>query len=167
ERAAELGHSASTIQISDMILGEEIELDPREAARWIRRAAEAGDADAQVTVGVRLGVRGHHVEAMSWYRAAAKQGDRDAWHNLGQMSREGEATEPSWRKALPCYRRAALQGHEEGFYWLVEYYEGRCGSPRNTRRAAEWLRRAERMARDGHENVCAFLGEYYGGKDAD
>ena len=58
-----------------------------EAAKWLRKAAEQGDADAQYNLGVCYdngrGVPQDYAEAVKWYRKAAEQGDADAQYNLG------------------------------------------------------------------------------------
>lgn len=52
-----------------------------------RKAAEQGDAGAQVNLGEvydkGLGVAQDYVEAVKWYRKAVKQGDAEAQANLG------------------------------------------------------------------------------------
>ena len=53
-------------------------------------------------------------------------------------------------------------GEGDAFAWLVEYYDGRCGAPRNARAVAAWLRRAEAVARRGETDVYRFLDDYYG-----
>ena len=60
--------------------------DGVEGAKWIRKAAEQGDADAQCDLAgayrVGRGVPKDYVEALSWYRKAAEQGDSRAQEYL-------------------------------------------------------------------------------------
>ena len=53
-----------------------------EAAKWYRKAAEQGDADAQFLLGVMYheghGVERSDAEAAKWWRRAAEQGDDNA-----------------------------------------------------------------------------------------
>lgn len=71
--------------------------DPAEAHRWIRRAAEAGEANAMASMGVLLatgqGVAEDDVAARSWYRRAAesaRDGFQDGLRGLGWMLVTGE-----------------------------------------------------------------------------
>ncbi len=63
--------------------------DYKEAAKWYRKAAEQGDADAQFRLGVMYhegeGVSQDYTEAAKWSRKAAEQGDASAQINLGVM----------------------------------------------------------------------------------
>jgi TPR repeat protein len=59
--------------------------DYAEAVRWYRRAAEQGDANAQLELGTAYdtgkGVAQDYAEAAEWYRKAAEQGwDPAQWH---------------------------------------------------------------------------------------
>ena len=59
----------------------------------LRALAEAGDAEAQVTLGLAYsfgrGVPQDDVEAVRWYRLAADHGDADGQVNLGLMYADG------------------------------------------------------------------------------
>jgi len=61
--------------------------DAEQAVSWYRRAADAGDADAQFSLGGCYsqgdGVAKDAEQAVSWYRRAADAGDADAQFNLG------------------------------------------------------------------------------------
>ena len=60
----------------------------------LRTRANAGDADAQTTLGVRYnngaGVPQDDTEAVAWHRKAAEQGVADAQFNLGLAYYDGE-----------------------------------------------------------------------------
>jgi uncharacterized protein len=67
--------------------GQGMPQDYAEAAKWYRKAADAGDATAQTRLGV-LCARGHGIqkntaEAVAWWRRAAKQGNIEAQMLLG------------------------------------------------------------------------------------
>ena len=70
--------------------------DEAEAVRWYRLAADQGDADAQLNLGVMYdngrGVLKDEAEAVRWYRLAADQGDAAAQFNLGNMYAKGGAS---------------------------------------------------------------------------
>ena len=68
--------------------GEFVPEDAAKAMKWFRRAAEQGDADAQLYLSLmyRKGefVPEDAAEAVRWCRKAAEQGDVRAQHNLCQ-----------------------------------------------------------------------------------
>ena len=66
--------------------GQGVPQDRAEAARWYRKAAEQGDADAQFNLGLMYhngqGVPQDHAEAARWSRKAAEQRDAEAQNIL-------------------------------------------------------------------------------------
>jgi TPR repeat protein len=62
--------------------GKGVPANFEEAAKWYRKAAEQGEADAQFALGrcyeEGKGVLADYEEAMKWYRKAADQGHADA-----------------------------------------------------------------------------------------
>ncbi|MEM6817669.1 MAG: caspase family protein [Pseudomonadota bacterium] len=73
-------------------------------------AAEAGDADAQNTVGEiferGLGGEPNYEAAVIWYTKAAAQGDERALLNLGTLYELGRGVEQDRLKALNLYRQS-------------------------------------------------------------
>ena len=69
--------------------------DDHQASTWFRRAAERGNADAQVILGLRYeggrGVPRDHRQAIVWLRRAAEQGHAVAQAVLGRMDPGGGA----------------------------------------------------------------------------
>jgi TPR repeat protein len=69
--------------------GRSVPKDDAEAARWYRKAAEQGLADAQYNLGIayRLGrgVPKDDAEAFRWFRQSAEQGTALAQAILGAM----------------------------------------------------------------------------------
>jgi TPR repeat protein len=66
--------------------GEGVSQDSAQAATWFRKAAEQGDADAQVHLGFAYkegwGVQQDIAEAAIWFRRAAASGDEFAQDEL-------------------------------------------------------------------------------------
>ncbi|MGP8000451.1 MAG: tetratricopeptide repeat protein [Streptosporangiaceae bacterium] len=88
--------------------GEQGEED--QAVRWYRQAADAGDADAMVSLGALLRKQGKEDQAMRWYRQAADAGDADAMVSLGALlAEQGEQDQAArwYRKATDAGRRDA------------------------------------------------------------
>src|SRR5271165_1671390 len=69
--------------------GEGVVQDYAEAAKWYRKAAEQGYAQAQSALGFMYntgqGVQQDFAEAVKWFRNAAEQGDAFGQSNLGFM----------------------------------------------------------------------------------
>lgn len=74
--------------------GEGVPQDYAEAVRWLRRAAEQGDAAGQCLLGNMYrhgkGVPQDDTEAARWLRLAAQQGDKSAQYFLDLMSEESK-----------------------------------------------------------------------------
>ena len=100
-----------------------------EAAAAFRKAADAGDADAQINLGACYyegrGVPKNKAEAVEWYRKAA--------HQFGE---------------------AAHQGDVEAQYRLGECFLKGIGMPQRDVKAVEWLRKAKE---GGHKKAGQLL----------
>ena len=74
--------------------GEGVPQNYRKAAKWVRRAAEQGHADAQFTLGLMYyhgeGLPQDNQEAARWARKAAEQGQVEAQYNLALSYANGE-----------------------------------------------------------------------------
>ena len=88
-----------------------------EAVSWFCKAAEQGDAEAQLHLGVMysegLGVEQSIEKAAEWYRRAAEQGNADAQVVLGCCYEFGDGLPIDFKKAALWYGRAGKQGHEK------------------------------------------------------
>jgi len=75
-----------------------VKQDHAEAVRWFQKAAEQGQADAQLNFGVMYasgqGLKQDHTEAVRWYWKAAEQGQAGAQFNPGAMYRTRTNTIP-------------------------------------------------------------------------
>lgn len=118
----------------------------REAVRWCRKAAEAGDADAQVWLalcyGDGQGVRKDAKLERRWYERAAAQGSAQALVNLGLMCARGEGGPRDRARANRLYRRSAALGNEVAMHNLGGVHRCGLGVRKDPRRAFEWYRRA-------------------------
>lgn len=86
----------------------------------LRRAAEAGNADAQFAVGSMysngLGVAQSKVEARAWFERAAVQDHPAALYNLGLFYDLGAGISQDRLRALHYYRRGGLAGDGRAAY---------------------------------------------------
>jgi uncharacterized protein len=128
--------------------GVSVKRDPAEAARWYRLAADAGDRQAQFSLGLMLlvgapGVEKDRAAASVWFEKASAQGHAGALYNLGVMAIEGDGKSmPDFAKAADLFRRSAEAGDNDGAYsYGVLLRDGR-GVPLDIAAAAHWLKRA-------------------------
>lgn len=120
-RAAEAGNTQGMVLLSDRLLTDapaggaaSAAEGEREAARLLRTAAEAGDADAALRLG-RLHVDGRGVErspkeAVRWLSVAAAMDEVVAMEELGALHEGAMAELRDLAKAGEWYARAAEKG---------------------------------------------------------
>ena len=86
------------------------------AARWYRKAADQGDANAQYNLGLSYangrGAKQDFGEAARLYRKAADQGYANAHFNLSAKYANGQGVKQDFGKAERWLRKAAYQGNE-------------------------------------------------------
>jgi len=128
--------------------------DGIESVKWIRKAAEQGDAEAQSKLGTMYnkgrGVAQSDTEAVNWYRKAAEQGDAKAQNNLGVMYVSGRGVAQSVSEAGNWFRKAADQGVAEAQLNLGAMYENGYGVAQSHADAMKWYTKA---AAQGNENA--------------
>jgi TPR repeat protein len=87
-------------------------MDQVEAAKWFRKAAEQGDASAQLNIGFAYangeGVAKDQAEAVKWYRKAAEQGDYLGQRQLGFAYRFGDGVAKDQVEAYAWYNLVAV-----------------------------------------------------------
>jgi uncharacterized protein len=115
----------------DYRVGESVPRDYAEALKWVRKAAEQGDKNAQYFLGVMYhkgeGVPLDYAEAAKWYRKAAEQGDTIAQLNLGWAYHNGEGITRDYAEAVNWYSKAAEQGNavaQNNLGWMYEEGKG-------------------------------------------
>jgi uncharacterized protein len=133
--------------------------NPREAAAWVRSAAECGVTAAQLSLGRLLpqgrGVTRDRSAAREWFERAATQGDPEAMNMLGRCYELGWGTAVDLPHAATCYDSSARAGHDWGQYNLANLlFDGR-GVARDVRQAFLWFLRA---ANQGHARAMNLLG---------
>ena len=108
--------------------------------------AEAGDANAQVGLGLLLdlgrGVPRDAAKAYTWYRRAADAGVARALFNVAVMHDSGIGVARDTTQAATWYARAAARGHGRAQYNLAQLYASGDGVPRNVEQAIVWYRAA-------------------------
>jgi TPR repeat protein len=126
--------------------GQGVGKDHREAAKWFRKAADRGFAEAQCWLGFCYeggqGVTADAVEAAKWYHKAAEQGQVTAQHNLGLCYANGRGVAKDEAEAVKWFRKAAEQNRAEAQFTLGACYGSGRGVKKDDAEAAQWLRRA-------------------------
>lgn len=130
-------------------LGEGVQQDFAEAAKWYRKAAEQNDAGSQSGLGVCYangeGVAQDYAEAVKWYRKAAEQNFTPSQYNLAQHYKDGAGVPKDICEAYKWLVLAAKRNNRlaedvtktEGMMSPEEIAEG-------TRRANDWLKNYKR-----------------------
>jgi TPR repeat protein len=111
--------------------------DVPEAMRWLRMAAEQGNANAQYLMGDAYqgfkaaygGPERDDAQAALWYRRAAEQGIAAAQYSLGDHYRNGWGVAQDNKQAAVWYRKAAEQDNTLAQYELSELYLFGAGVP--------------------------------------
>jgi tetratricopeptide (TPR) repeat protein len=127
------------------------------AEQATRKAADAGDHDAEYNLGVLLQEQGQGEEAEQWYRKAAGAGHHPAENNLAVLLQEqgqGEEAEQWWR-------RAAGAGHYAAGHYAAENNLGALLKERGELEEAEqwWRRAAGAGDHDAEVNLGVLLQE--------
>jgi len=133
------------------------------AMTYFRRAADAGNARAQLQVGsqyeVGEGVTRNDAEAVRWYSKAANAGDGTAQKNLGQMYENGQGTAENWVLAAQWYQKSAAQGDANGEFALGRAYEFGIGIEQDRGKAIVWFQRAGAQGNSQGEYFAKWLSE--------
>ena len=94
--------------------------------RWMSKAAEQGDAEAQADLGAAYfygrGVPQDRKTAAKWLRKSADQGFARAQNLLGRMYLKGLGVTQNSAEAAKWFRKAADQGFARGQYNLAVLY---------------------------------------------
>lgn len=120
-----------------------------EAEKWYRRAAEAGNAEAQNGLGSAMQAEERYGEARLWYEKAAAQNHTLAINNLGHLYDEGLGVPQDRRRGFELYTRAADLGEPEAMWNMaVMYDQGQLGQ-KDGIMACVWANRAFKYAKPG------------------
>ena len=116
------------------------------AVVWLKKAAEAGWAEAQFAVGMRcffgLGVPQNIEEALGWMLKAAQQGHAEAQYRLAGFFEDGLGTNADKPTAVYWYGKSAELGYPQAQNMLGVLCINGKGMPRDAHAAAVWFERA-------------------------
>ncbi len=143
-------------------------------AKWIKRAARRGDAEAQFFMGYMfragLGVPYRPGKAARWYRKAAAQGVAEAYTRLGHMHMSGAGV--GVKKDRVLARKMYLRGFGLGdtgapFRIAGLYSMGWGGLPKNDREAHRWELIGAQLGDPRSQDSVAGHFEYGAGVEKD
>ena len=115
----------------------------REQVQWLHKAAQQGDAKAQICLG-RAYARGEGVTqdystARKWYRQAARQGLTLAHCAIATMYYKGQGAPIDYAKAAKWFRQAAELGDADARGILGSMYHIGMGVPKSDWEAYIWF----------------------------
>lgn len=120
--------------------------DYGKALEILEPLAEAGDARAQVTVGIMYdyghGVAKAPLQALEWYKKAALQDIPVVQHDLGVKYFRGTEIPQDYSEAIKWWRMAAENGLADSQYNLGLMYARGWGVSRDYQEALRWYREA-------------------------
>ncbi len=140
---ANLGRPDAELMIGLKYLsGDGVTKNDVEAAKWIGRSAEHGNAVAEYWLGSLLqhgrGVTVDPAQALSWYQKAAAQGNRKAMHNLAIAYANGMGAPKDFMVAARWFSQAAQLGYVDSQFNLAVLYERGDGVPQSLLDAYKW-----------------------------
>jgi TPR repeat protein len=116
------------------------------AARWLRKAADQGFAEAQFELGCYYmegrGVAKDEKEAVSWFRKAVEQDLAVAQNLSGFCYLNGRGVAKDEREAASLFRKAADQGLAVAQWHLGNCYELGSGVVKDEKEAVSWYRKS-------------------------
>ena len=129
--------TASTTSACMYDNGRGVAKDDAEAARWYRKAADQGNAGAQINLGLMYehgrGVAKDDAEAVRWYRKAADQGDAAAQINLGRMYENGQGVAKDDAEAVTLVPQGRRPGQRLAQFNLGRHVRRSAGAWPRTR----------------------------------
>lgn len=123
--------------------GEGVEKDAAKALALFTAAADAGNTEAQLTLGYLYmkgdGVTADAAKALALFTSAAQGGSRDAQYNVGLAYMRGQGVSQDLTQAYGWFLKAAEQGDSGAQYNVgVMLWNGE-GAEKNTPLAMAWF----------------------------
>lgn len=120
-----------------------VEQDQLASLKWLRQAAQGGNASAQNTLGIKH-MSGEWVDRDTatgayWFRKSAEAGYATGQFNYGSCLEHGIGIKPDFFNALIWYQMSAIQKNNKAIHRLVEIYQDGIGLDEQPVIAAEWL----------------------------
>jgi TPR repeat protein len=159
QRDAEAGDPVAQYSLGSMYsFGLGVQQSDTESSKWQNKAALAGLAIAQTSLGVLyLNIEKDAAEAAKWFRKAAEQGEAIAQNNLGTAYSQGQGVAKDEAEAVKWYRKASDQGFAGAQNNLGIVYENGHGVAKDEAEAVRWYRKAADQGDVLAQNSLAFM----------
>lgn len=146
QQKAESGDAAAQLMLAKVYLYKwDKHYNPAEGERWLLKAAEAGNADAEMQLG-DLYVTNDRLKALGWYEKAATHGVVRALQPICAAYFYGGVMESDWSKVALFCQKAADNHIAVGLTAMgVAYAEGKGGLPVDQIKALGYLAQADGM----------------------
>jgi len=122
--------------------GDGVAVSEADAAKWLGRAALAGQPVAKYRLGTLYergrGVAADPVKSVHWYTLAAQAGNRKAMHNLAVAYASGTGVAKNLPEAARWFAKAAALGLSDSQFNLAVLYERGLGVPQSLIDAYKW-----------------------------
>ena len=120
------------------------------AAQIVTRAAEAGNAVAQMRLAVMYdqgdGVKHSSKAAFAWYSRAAAQGEPESQNQMGLYYELGEGVAENWDLSARLLQASAAQGWTKGQFSFARAYQFGIGVAQDRQQSIGWYRKAAAQA---------------------
>ena len=157
-----IGHEERATENTNAAPSRQPEKEEDELTK-LKRAAENGDTEAQIDLGVKYtngqGVSKDFSEALKWFRKASEQGHAVAQYNLGVMYENGQGVPKNYSEAVKWYRKAAEQGYARAQNSLGFMYYCGQGVPQDYLEAMNWYRKSAEQGYVYAQNSLGFMYE--------
>ena len=129
--------------------GQGVTRNADEAQKWYLMAAEAGNAEAQNSVGSGYQAEKKYKLAYKWYEKASKQKHALATNNLGYLYDLGLGVTQDRKKGYELYLQSANLGWAEAMYNIGQMYgSGQLGEV-DIKEGCIWSIRAFKYSKSG------------------
>jgi uncharacterized protein len=131
---------------NDYFSGHGVAQDLKLSAYWFKKAAEAGDPQAEMQIGyfydAGIGVAKDPKLAAHWYQLAAAGGFATAKVDLGVLYLWGTGVEKNPQLAMQLFREAAEKGSGLANCYLGDVYFLGVGVPQDKAQGEQWYAKA-------------------------
>jgi TPR repeat protein len=126
--AANIGSNDIKLTLANKFLyGRDIPSDVQEAAFWMQKAVDNGDAEAEYALAELyeqgIGVESDKNKALELYTKSAEQGNPKAFLKLANFYYSGQLVEKDYLVAFEWYKKAHLLGNRDATSMLAHMYE--------------------------------------------
>lgn len=127
-------------------VGNDAPRDIDAAMTWYRRAAEAGNPEAQHSLGSALQAEKRYAEGFAWYEKAAAQEHARSISGLAALHDAGLGVKRDRGEAFQLWSRAAELGWAEAMWSIANLYRVGALGERDLITACAWTHRARGYA---------------------